>query len=186
MANKFVIIKDLQKKFKKDSVIIREGEHGTTMYYILEGEVGVYKNEKFLAKLKRGDLFGEMALISPAPRTASVIALSDVVLLEINKKTFDVATSELSPWVLSLIKALVERLKRMDAIATHKQITILDFYDFLKIVGKYFRNRIPIEFVYDIYKNVYTISKDEVDEFISELLKEKKVALGYNTIEVIS
>lgn len=90
---------------KKDTTIIHEGEIGDCMYLIKSGEVGVYtilleagegspaethQEQLHLATLKAGDFFGEQALITNEPRNATIIALTDVELLQFSKA--DLAT----------------------------------------------------------------------------------------------
>ena len=83
---------------KKGSAIITEGEMGDCMYLIKTGEVGIYttlveeegggsiiktdRDRLHLATLKDGDFFGEQALITKEPRSATVMALTDVQLLK--------------------------------------------------------------------------------------------------------
>jgi CRP-like cAMP-binding protein len=69
-------------------LVIREGDPGRSFYVIVEGEVRIYKTgedgrELTLARLGEGAFFGEMALLSGAPRTANVVAEQDTELLEV-------------------------------------------------------------------------------------------------------
>lgn len=83
-----------EKEFKQDELIIREGDAATHMYFIMHGEVLVKakerKNsrvEKNIVELKRGEYFGELALVLKQPRVASVYASTETVkcaLLEIH------------------------------------------------------------------------------------------------------
>ena len=90
---------------KKGTTIIHEGEIGDCMYLIKSGEVGVYtilieeqdsspaetdQEQLHLATLNAGDFFGEQALITNEPRNATIIALTDVELLQFSKS--DLAT----------------------------------------------------------------------------------------------
>jgi len=68
--------------YKKGEIIFREGDPGNCMYDIFWGRVGVYTGygtpqEKKLAELKTEDFFGEMGLLDRAPRSATVVSLSD-------------------------------------------------------------------------------------------------------------
>lgn len=68
--------------FKPQEVIFWEGEPGVGMYVIQNGEIGIYKgrdtnNEEELARLKDGDFFGEIALLSEEPRSATTVSLSN-------------------------------------------------------------------------------------------------------------
>jgi CRP/FNR family transcriptional regulator, cyclic AMP receptor protein len=66
---------------KKDEYIFREGDAGGSMFVILEGSVAIeriWKEQVYILRtLKKGDCFGEMALIDLAPRSASVRVLND-------------------------------------------------------------------------------------------------------------
>ena len=80
-------------ELKSGSKIIRERDPGQTMFVIVSGGVQVLKEDEsgrqqFIASLKEGDVFGEIALIDDVPRTSSVIASSDVQLLALDKVDF--------------------------------------------------------------------------------------------------
>ena len=72
-----------QVHFRPGEVIFRQGDPGDLVYTIVQGEVEVIREdedgaERLLARMGPGEYFGEMALISDAPRTATVRALTDV------------------------------------------------------------------------------------------------------------
>jgi CRP-like cAMP-binding protein len=89
-------------------LIIREGDPGRSFYVIVEGKVRIYKvgadeKEITLAHLGEGAFFGEMALLSGAPRTANVAAEEDTEILEVT----DVVLRELAgkyPQVVNSLK----------------------------------------------------------------------------------
>ena len=66
-------------------MIIKEGDSGDLFYIIKEGFVVCYKNKIEKRQLGKGDYFGEQALIHSTPRTATVIAGSDIVLVSIGR-----------------------------------------------------------------------------------------------------
>ena len=74
----------------RESVIVKEGESGETMYLIKLGRVSVWVkdkagNEKKAAELSEGDFFGEIALATTKPRVATVRAESNVELVEFSR-----------------------------------------------------------------------------------------------------
>lgn len=82
------------KRFVQDNVIIQEGQPGDSFFILAEGGVNVTRNMPGgrlakLAQLRAGAVFGEMALISKAPRTATVTALGDTELLELKRATLE-------------------------------------------------------------------------------------------------
>ena len=74
--------------YSAGETIFSQGDLGTEMFIILEGDVHIVKhiaNEAHvLSRLEKGDFFGEMALLESAPRTADAVAQSEVKLLAIN------------------------------------------------------------------------------------------------------
>lgn len=84
---------------RPESVILREGDPGSSFYVLARGSVLVRAvregRETQLAQLPEGSIFGEMALLSAAPRTASVLAHTDCDLLQFDCAALSGATSTL-------------------------------------------------------------------------------------------
>lgn len=84
---------------RPDSVILREGDPGTSFFVLARGSVNVRAkregSDTQLAQLQEGSIFGEMALLSAAPRTASVLSHDDCDLLEFDCAELSHATSTL-------------------------------------------------------------------------------------------
>ncbi|RMH64836.1 MAG: DUF4388 domain-containing protein [Calditrichaeota bacterium] len=97
--------------------IIREGAPGDAFYIIRDGSVMVSAymenedDEIVLTHLKAGDHFGEMALISGEPRSASVTAISDLQVWKLEKATFDELILHNPSITLTLTHLLTQRLK---------------------------------------------------------------------------
>ena len=73
---------------KKDQVLFSENSVQETLYIILSGRMEVYKKQKQISIREAGDFLGEMAVLDSKPRSASVRALTDTEVLEIDKETF--------------------------------------------------------------------------------------------------
>jgi hypothetical protein len=75
------------------AVIVKQGDHGNTMFLILEGELRVrittMGKETILTTLSIGDFFGDISLFDHGPRSADVVANSDSVLLKISSDAFN-------------------------------------------------------------------------------------------------
>lgn len=74
--------------FSNGETIIRQGQGGNSMFVVHSGVISVRVSEQEVARLGEGDFFGEMALLTGENRAADVVALTDVVAVEITKGAF--------------------------------------------------------------------------------------------------
>jgi CRP-like cAMP-binding protein len=87
-----------------------EGDRGREFFVLLDGEADVTKAGERINTMKAGDFFGEIALVTKMPRTASVTATTGVTVLVITERDFD-ALLRKSPEVgRSVAEALAERV----------------------------------------------------------------------------
>ncbi len=106
------------EKYPKGAVVIEENSLGKALYLIRGGRVGVYKgeNQKLLATLKEGDLFGEMSLIEDGLTSATVKAEDDVELVVLNRDAFKALIDSNEKLGLKVYKSfcrvLSERLRK--------------------------------------------------------------------------
>jgi type IV pilus assembly protein PilB len=104
--------------FIPQSVIVREGGPGDAAYVILSGLVAVRRKdpetgmEFLLAELAPGQMFGEMALLTKKPRTASVIALEPTTCAALSRADFERVMREHPVVALGVAAAFAERLDR--------------------------------------------------------------------------
>lgn len=105
------------REYPKDTMIFSEAQSGSDMFIIQRGEVAISKvvkgEEVTLAVLKKGDMFGEMALIENKPRSACAIAHSDCVLMVINRSNFNQMVSTQPQLIAKLTTTLADRLWSM-------------------------------------------------------------------------
>jgi small-conductance mechanosensitive channel/CRP-like cAMP-binding protein len=77
------------RRFGKGERVIEEGAEGRTFYLVASGEVSVRTSRGLeVTRLKRGSYFGEMSLLTGEPRAATVVAVEDAVLLELDRPAF--------------------------------------------------------------------------------------------------
>ncbi len=69
------------------TVVFEKGQDGDHLYAILGGEVEILDGDTRLALLSRGDMFGEMALVSNEPRSATAVTTTDTSLLSLSEET---------------------------------------------------------------------------------------------------
>jgi CRP-like cAMP-binding protein len=100
----------MQVDVPEDEVLIREGEPGELFFVLVEGTAVVRKGKRRVATLGAGDFAGEIALLTNAPRTATVRTTSPVSALRATRKGFS-ALLETSPRIQrKILKALADRL----------------------------------------------------------------------------
>ena len=137
--------KQAVRKYKAGEIIFREDNPGSSMFIIKSGIVEISKiinsQKVVLAKLKKGSIFGEMALVDNKPRSATVSAITNVSCLEMSRMLFDKRLEEIPRWMRSFYQILVERLREADkkqvsleAGEVVKQIVL--FLSFLLLRGK--------------------------------------------------
>jgi CRP-like cAMP-binding protein len=91
-------------------VLIREGESGREFFVLLEGNAEVTKDGRRINTLGPGDFFGEIALVSQSPRTATVTATSPVHTLVITDRSFRRLLDDQPEIQRKVLVALAERL----------------------------------------------------------------------------
>jgi CRP/FNR family transcriptional regulator, cyclic AMP receptor protein len=77
------------------SVLIDQGDTGTHCYLIVEGMANVYVRGEFVASVGSGSMVGEMALVDHRPRTATVVAATDLRLLRFDSAAFRTLLDEM-------------------------------------------------------------------------------------------
>jgi CRP-like cAMP-binding protein len=88
----------------------RQGSRGREFFVLLEGEADVTKDGQSINKLGAGDFFGEIALVSDSPRTATVTATSPVRALVITDRSFRRLLDDQPEIQRKVLQALAERL----------------------------------------------------------------------------
>lgn len=117
--------------FRKNSVLMSEGESGEALYVIKNGTVKIFVsdeegNEIVLNDLGPGSYFGEVSLLDGEPRTASAIALQNTQILVIPKITF-IDCIEQNPQITTVIvRTITQRLRR--ATVTIRSLALENVY----------------------------------------------------------
>jgi cAMP-dependent protein kinase regulator len=101
------------RSFDPAETIVREGDPGTSFFLIEEGEVEVHTEDPagkplLLARLGVGEFFGEVAVLTGRPRTATIVAKSPVTVIEISSGDLD-RIAEVYPDVRTVLRVFYER-----------------------------------------------------------------------------
>lgn len=117
------------KIFQKQDIIFCEYEPGDTFYLIQTGRVEIVKImgdlEKIIDILHPGEIFGEMAILEEAPRSATAIALDEVKVLEFNRENFEILMQGNPQIAFKLLKLFTKRIydqKRRFMILTLRDV----------------------------------------------------------------
>ena len=93
------------------TIIFAEGDVGSEMFGIVEGEVELRSSTGVIAKLGPDDVFGEMAIIDSSPRMATAEATTDTVLATIDRRHFLFLVHETPMFALQVMSSMAERLR---------------------------------------------------------------------------
>src|SRR5258706_6198226 len=108
-------IKDSSETYSPRDVIFRQGDLGTEMYIMQEGQVEIVKHigseSHVLSHLDKGDFFGEMAILENVARSADAIAASEVRVLPINGSRFDEMLRKNPEVAVRIIRKYSQRLR---------------------------------------------------------------------------
>ena len=100
--------------FAKGDAIFREGEPGDEFFVVVRGQVEIRSGNRCLETLGRSGIFGEMALIDDSPRSATVVALTDVTVAPIKEMQFLFLVKHTPFFALSVMRVLAYRLRRQN------------------------------------------------------------------------
>lgn len=102
----------------RDEVIIKQGDPADGMYVIQSGQVEVLFEKREasirLAVLEAGDVFGEMALFSKAPRSATVRAFGEAQVVKIDKRGFFARVHEDPTLAFRILQKMADRIRELD------------------------------------------------------------------------
>jgi len=108
---------ELGKTYNDGEIICREGDEGKSMFVIQSGTVEVSKKlpegEMVLGTMTKGEIFGEMALFDHMPRSATVKAKGEAVVLSIDKKGFFAKASKDPTLAFNIVEGMSKRIREL-------------------------------------------------------------------------
>ena len=112
--------KETAVAFPAGQTIFLEGDLGTEMYIILDGQVRIEKRIRgevhLLSTLEKGDFFGEMGVLESTPRSADAVAHTDTKLLAITGSRFDEMIRKTPEIAVRIIRKYASRLREANAL----------------------------------------------------------------------
>lgn len=101
-----------EREVRAGQVVFEKGEAGDSLYVIVHGQVRVYDGDRTITHLGEHDIFGELALLDPEPRLASVAAVTDTRLFRLDREGFGELMAGNIEIVRGVLHVLCERLRR--------------------------------------------------------------------------
>jgi len=106
-----------REEYSKGDVIIREGEQGDSLYIVTSGKVKLSRKapdgrENLLSILGPSDMFGELSIFDPGPRTSSAVCVTDVTVQAMDRSALKRWIAERPEISDQLLRVLARRLRR--------------------------------------------------------------------------
>ena len=114
--------RDLQKIAKASDevtieagrVLVEQGGIGRECFVIIDGTATVKRNNRKITTLGTGDYFGELALLDGGPRTASVVAETDMTVLVLGQREFHGLLDEVPGLSHKVLSTMAKRIRELD------------------------------------------------------------------------
>ncbi|MEO8802531.1 MAG: DUF1003 domain-containing protein [Rudaea sp.] len=120
-----------RQTFKVGSMIFAQGESGSAMYIVEDGDVNIFlpgeaSRRISLNDIGRGEFFGELALFDEKPRSASALATSDCVLLELKHATLADYLQQRPRAAMAILRTMSSRLRETNTLLTTRAAKNVD------------------------------------------------------------
>lgn len=128
--------------FGQGETVVKQGEQGNSLFLALKGKLEVSVDQTIVGIIKEESFFGEMSLLTGAPRTATVRATTEVWLAEITKQLMEPILQENPPLLENLSTVLAERSRRTsESINDNEAETIMETKrgDYMKKLKIFFK-----------------------------------------------
>lgn len=101
-------------RFMAGATLVKQGEVGDSFYVVLTGQAKVVANGRAVNRLLPGDHFGEISLLDGGPRTASVIAETEMTLVIITHRDFLAMLIKDPAITICLLEGMARTVRRLD------------------------------------------------------------------------
>ncbi len=98
--------------------LFAEGEEGNLMFVLTDGKAEVIVNNRVVETLQHGNIVGEMGIVSPGPRSATVLAKTDCQFVAIDEKRFLYLVQQTPFFATQVMRVLAERVRATNQIVT--------------------------------------------------------------------
>lgn len=175
----------MRRTYRKNIVIIREGDETSSMFLLIEGQMRVYVEDEqgkqlTLRILEPGDSFGEVALIGNFPRTASVITLTDCVVAAFSRKKYLSFLEQYPEILMALARNLANMVR--DTTAELSNIALSDVYGRITYIFEKYAvetdgHRLVPKFTHREIAGMIGSSREMVSKILKQLEKGSYISM---------
>jgi CRP/FNR family cyclic AMP-dependent transcriptional regulator len=114
-----------ERRFAAGEIIMNLGDRGTSMFIVAEGHINIYlpgeaSRRISLKDITTGEHLGELALFDDKPRSASAVATTDAVLLELDRETLSTYLAQRPQGAMTLLRTLAARLRATNEMLSQR------------------------------------------------------------------
>ena len=119
------------RSFRAGTMIFSQGDTGSSMYIVQSGDVNIHLSGEgsqriSLKDIARGEYFGELSLFDDKPRSASTLATSDAVLLELQRTTLESYLDRRPRAAMAILRTMSERLRETNTLLSARAAKNVD------------------------------------------------------------
>jgi CRP/FNR family transcriptional regulator, cyclic AMP receptor protein len=101
-------------KVPAGQTLFSAGEAGHLMFVLSKGTAQVIVNDQVVETLEHGNIVGEMGIVSPGPRSATVVASSDCEFVAVDEKRFQFLVQQTPFFATQVMRVMAERLRAVN------------------------------------------------------------------------
>jgi CRP/FNR family cyclic AMP-dependent transcriptional regulator len=110
-----------ERRYRAGEIVFNQGDHGDAMFIVAEGQLNIFlpgeaSRRISLKDIGRGEFFGELALFDDQPRSASVLATTEAVVLELDRATLSTYLEQRPRAAMAILKMITARLRETNAL----------------------------------------------------------------------
>jgi len=98
--------------------LFSEGDEGHLMFVLTTGSAEIIVNNRVVETLQHGNIVGELGIVSPGPRSASVVATTDCEFVAVDEKRFQFLVQQTPYFATQVMRVMAERLRAVNQMVT--------------------------------------------------------------------